>query len=430
MPTGFNDYLVALLITGVALWRAPAALRWGDTQLRALCAGYAGFAAALWLKTPVVEGLISRLPITDLAVLLEHYAGAAASVCIIIYVAAGYGPSDDSAPRPVVLTRKLARIAPAAALGFAVALTVVFATLVDRSHHTSDFVAEHVGEPGAAAYMTIYYVLQTTSCLANMYQWGRASRLSPSRPLRIGLAVLAIAMALATAYIIIRVLYMWGAVVSPALRPAAPTVADITAGIQLVMFICFAVGTSIPTSNAAAARWTNSRLRKDLKSLHRDLIAAFPDVAFEASLANFRGRSLVPSVPWMRKLFDWSMPIAIEDRLAFRIHALADAVEQLRHYAPPGLFDAAEDFVAAAGGDVHEDERPNPQAAAEAVYIKAALVAFALGERRARPSERLPRKPLLSIEAEARWWRQVQEQYAAVTKEQATNVLLAASAMA
>lgn len=424
MPTGFFDYFIATLLTGVTLWRVPGALRWGDAQLQALCACYAGYATALWLKTPIVQDWVLQVPITDLTVLLEHYAACVAIVYSLVYVSVGYGRADDSTPRPVVLTRKLARIAPATSLAFAIALTLAFATIVDRSHSTSDFVASHAGQPGAAAYMTIYYVLQTLSCLANMYQWGHASRLSPSRALRIGLAVLAIAMALATVYMIIRVIYMWGAVAFPALRPVGPAVAHITAGIQLVMFTCFAVGTSIPTSNAAAARWANSRLRRDLKLLHRDLVAAFPDVAFEASL---RRGSLVASVPGLRKIFDWSMPI--EDRLAFRIHALADAVEQLRHYAPPGLFDAAEDFVAAAEDDLPEEERPNPQAAAEAIYIKAALVAFELGERRARPSEALPRKPLLSNEAEARWWRQVQEHYASVTKEQAASVLLAASAV-
>ncbi|MEU6331494.1 MAB_1171c family putative transporter [Streptomyces sp. NPDC047049] len=425
MQTGFFDYLAALLMTGVALWRAPAALRWGDTQRRALCACYAGYAAALWPKTPIVADWLSHIPVTDLAVLLEHYAGSAAVMCIIIYVAAGYGRIDDSAPRPVVLTVRLARVAPATAAVFALGLTAAFLTLVDRSHSTSDFVAEHVGQPGAAAYLTIFYVWLGSSCLVCGYQWASAARLSSSRPLRVGLAVLATAMVLGSVYIVIRVIYMWGAVAFPSLRAYGSSVAHITAGIQLVMFITFAAGCSIPTSNVAAGRWTSSRLLKDLKTLHHDLIACFPDVAFEGSL---RRRSALASVPVLRKFFDWSMPIDV--RLGFRIHAIADAMEQLRHYAPPDLFEHAEDYAATMEEELPEEERPNPQAVAEAIYIRAALAGFALGTYRATPSDPLPRKPHVSVEAEARWWRQVQAQYTAITPAEAWSLLLTAAAEA
>lgn len=50
-------YLIAGLMTAVALWRMPAAL-WGDEEdkrRRALWGCYAGFAAALWTKTQIVR---------------------------------------------------------------------------------------------------------------------------------------------------------------------------------------------------------------------------------------------------------------------------------------------------------------------------------------------------------------------------------------
>ncbi|MFF9786268.1 MAB_1171c family putative transporter [Streptomyces nigrescens] len=418
MPTGFFDYFAALLISGIALWRAPA-LRWGDRERRALCGCYAGYAAALWPKTLIVQDWLSHVPITSLPVLLEHYAGSAAVAFIIIYVAAGYGPEGGPETRPIVMTRRLARVIPTVAGVFCLALTIVFFTAVNRDQPTNDFVAEYVGQAGAAAYMTLFYILLGSSCLVCGYQWGSAARLAPSRPLRIGLAALATAMVLGSAYIVIRTLYMWGAVAFPALRPYSLAIGHITAGIQLVMFVTFAAGSSIPTSNAAASRWASSRLLKDLKPLHRDLTAAFPDVAFERSL---HGPSRLATLPGVRKLFDWSMPIDV--RLAIRVHALADAVEQLRHYAPPELFDAAENFVAVVEEELPEEQRPNPQAAAEGLYIKAALLAFALGERSAKPSAPLPRKPLVSTEAEAQWWRQVQNQYVLVTPSQASGVLL------
>ncbi|MCZ1012083.1 MAB_1171c family putative transporter [Streptomyces lydicus] len=425
MPTGFFDYFAAMLITGVALWRAPA-LRWGDKERWALCGCYASYAAALWPKTPVVQDWLSRIPITDLVILLGHYAGTSAVVFIITYVAAGYGPPDGPEPRPVVITRRLARFAPAIGVIFALTLTVVFFVVVDRSQPSTDFVAERGGQTGVALYMTIFYILLWTSNLVCGYQWRRAARLSSSRPLRIGLTALAISMALGSTYIIIRTIYVWGAVLFPALRPYGDAIGHITAGIQLLMFVTFAAGSSIPTSNAATRRWANSRLLKELKPLHRDLTEAFPDVAFERSL---HSRSALASLPGGSKLIDWSMPIDV--RLAIRVHALADAVEQLRHFAPPELFDCAEEFaedhVAAVGEELPEEERPNPQAVAEAVYIRAALAAFALGKYRVTPSAPLPRKPHVSAEAEARWWRQVQSQYVAITSKEAFEVLLTAA---
>ncbi|WP_310728281.1 DUF6545 domain-containing protein [Streptomyces sp. N2A] len=423
MPTGLHNYLIASLISGVALWRAPA-LWGGDTQRRALCGTYACYGAALWAKTPIVQGWLAGTPITDLAVLLEHYAGSAAVVCIIIYVAAGYGPPSPSDPLPVVLTRHVARIAPASALVVAIALTTLFLTAVHRSHATYDFVAEHAGEPGAAAYMTLFYLLLGTSCLICGYQWGGATRLAPSRPLRIGLAVLTGAMVLGSAYIVIRTTYIWGAVAFPELRPYGPAVAHSTAVIQLITFVALAAGSSIPTSNTAASRLSAACLLRQLRPLHRDLVAAFPDVAFDRSL---RRRSTLASVPLLQIFVDLAMPVEV--RLAIRVHAMADVAEQLRHYAPPDLLAAAEDLVA----NIEEktfDGRRNAQAAAEGVYLRAALVAFDRGARRAAPSAPLPRKPLVSVEAEARWWRQVQEQYLATRAHQAEKVLDAASAWA
>ncbi|MFD8546309.1 MAB_1171c family putative transporter [Streptomyces sp. NPDC059649] len=423
MPTGLADYLIAVLISGVALWRAPA-LWCGDTQRRALCGAYACYGAALWPKTPIVQGWLAGIPITDLAVLLEHYASSAAVVCLIVYVAAGYGPPGPSDPRAVVVTRRFARIVPAAAVMAVIAMTTVFLTGVHRSHTTHDFGVEHAGDPGAAAYMTTFYLLLGATCLVCGYQWGSATRLASSRPLRIGLAVLTAATVLCSAYIVVRTMYLWGAVAIPELRALGPDVARSTAALELIMLVAFASGSSIPTSNAAADRLSAACLLRHLGPLHRDLVAAFPDVAFERSL---RRRSALASVPLLRSFVDLAMPVEV--RLAIRVHAMADVAEQLRHYAPPELLPAAEDFIA----DLEEstpDWRRNAQAAAEGVYIRAALVAYRRGHRRAVPSAPLPRKPLVSMEAEARWWRQVQEQYQATCPHQAEKVLDAALAWA
>ncbi|MEV8529557.1 DUF6545 domain-containing protein [Streptomyces sp. NPDC052000] len=100
------------------------------------------------------------------------------------------------------------------------------------------------------------------------------------------------------------------------------------------------------------------------------------------------------------------------------MHTLTDAVEQLRDYAPPGLFYAAEDAV-----EESAEDWPNPQAAAEALYIKTALLAVTRSQRTRCSSEPLPGKPLTTTEDEARWWAQVQHAYASIPPRQAEELL-------
>ncbi|KAA6224028.1 hypothetical protein CP973_20840 [Streptomyces albofaciens JCM 4342] len=73
------------------------------------------------------------------------------------------------------------------------------------------------------------------------------------------------------------------------------------------------------------------------------------------------------------------------------------------------------------------EARPNPQAAAEALYIKAALRAVAHGRRNRTSSEPLPRKPLVNTEDEARWWVQIQREYSAVSPRLAEELLQSVS---
>src|SRR5262249_5036663 len=78
---------------------------------------------------------------------------------------------------------------------------------------------------------------------------------------------------------------------------------------------------------------------------------------------------------------------------------IADAVEQLRHFAPPMLLDEAMEAAAD-----HED----PDAATEAHWINAVLVAATADERRQEPSQARPAKPISDTDGEAAWLLRVQ----------------------
>ncbi|MGW8377528.1 MAB_1171c family putative transporter [Streptomyces sp. ODS28] len=420
----FFKYTAAVFLTVVALWRAPASLRYGDLQRRALCGCYAGFAASAWLQTPAVAASVAHAPVAEVSVLAQECLGTAAIASIIAYVGAAYGRSDEeSPPRYVVISRFIARISPRVALGVVVALTFAFFALVDRrgGGGSVDFAAEHAGEWGAAAFLSVIYAYLAASCSVTGYQWASAARRAETRPLRTGLSLMALAMVIGMLYVVIRTVFIWAAVAAPeAGRELAPTVARLTGVMPPLLLVTFSAGSSIPTVRAAVARWAGFRLLRELEPLWRDLIRVFPDLAFENALPG-RGRGAGRPTPLWRDLTDWSLPLGV--RLSSRVHQIADGVEQLRGYAPPGLFHAAEDAVEEAAEEA--EDPPNPQAAAEALYIRAALCAAARGLRlpSGEVSEALPRKALSRTEDEARWWRQVQREYAALSPAEGEALL-------
>ncbi|MEJ8654816.1 DUF6545 domain-containing protein [Streptomyces sp. MS1.AVA.3] len=291
---GIFDYTVAWLMTVVTLWRAPA-LYYGDTERRALWSCYAAFAMSLWLKTPVVLRVVNEQPIVDLPVLLGHYFDAAGIVAIISYVAVSYGTSTRAgAARHVIMSLRIARIGPSLALGVATALTVLFFT-VDRPVPTTDFVVAHIGQWQAAAYLTVFYLLLAISTSITGYQWAGASRRAETRALRAGLILMTVASGIGMAYAVIRSVCIWAAVFLPSIHGVVPAVAHATAGMQAALFVCLAAGAAIPTATTASTRWATWRTLWSLYPLWRDLVSAFPQVAFESVTPGWKGRP--PAIP-------------------------------------------------------------------------------------------------------------------------------------
>src|SRR6478609_5636739 len=123
----YFSYLTAVVMTAIAVWRFPA-VRYGDSHRRALWGGYAGFAVALWLYTPVAMAAADRIPVVDLSALLRHFASTAAIVSALTYVATSYGRSSAAAvPRHVAIARWIARASyRAGAVGVALMAILFF----------------------------------------------------------------------------------------------------------------------------------------------------------------------------------------------------------------------------------------------------------------------------------------------------------------
>ncbi|WP_035804690.1 MAB_1171c family putative transporter [Kitasatospora mediocidica] len=400
---GFWAYAVAATMTAVAVWRLPAVL-YGDSHRRALWGCYVGFAAALWLKSPAVESWLNNSPIVDLSILLKHYVSTAALLAILTYVVASYGRSDEAViPRHVAVARWIERVAWKAAIGQLALMTVLFFTVVNRSHPSVDFVPDHAGQWGASTYESIFYIYLGASSAVTCYQWSSAARRAETRLLRTGLVLMAVAMAIGVLYVFIRTAFMWVAVFHHLSHGFDDGLGKFTEAMQIVLFFLFAVGVSIPTTDAAATRWRSWRTLWRLYPLWRDLMTAFP------------GTALQPPASRWREAARTSPPLDV--RLDRCTQDIADAVDQLRHYAPPTLLFAAED-AAAAGAD--------PQPAAEALWIRAALAAVAAGERNDEASPALPSKPISDSDAEASWLLRVQQAYAQADPDQARELREAA----
>ncbi|MCX4963548.1 hypothetical protein OHA98_01700 [Streptomyces sp. NBC_00654] len=363
-PLDLAGYLIAGLMTAVALWRMPAAL-WGDEEdkrRRALWGCYAGFAVALWTKTRAVRIGLNNSAVTDLAVLIKHYTATIAILAILSYIVAIYGryPDADGVPRHVRFARLVQQIAAKASVATLILLTVLFFTVVDRSVPSDRFVSDHAGQWGATLYMSVFYLYLGAASAVCAYQWALATADARLRHLRVGLGMMTFAMFIGVGYTVSRTLFLWVSVVDRPSEDFALRFDEITEAAQLVLFAFFAVGASIPAFSKGAHRAKLWRAQVKLHALWYELMAAFPDQPFD------------PPGSLARELTRFDTPADLRiDRWAADI---ADAVEKLRHYVPDGLLPAA---ARAAAEDTRDPRRTGPLT--DAYWIRAALAAKASG---------------------------------------------------
>lgn len=409
-PLDLAGYLVAGLMTAVALWRMPAAL-WGDEEdrrRRALWGCYAGFAVALWTKTRVVRIGLNDSPVTDLAVLIKHYTATIAILAILSYIVAIYGQYADegAVPRHVRFARLIQQVAAKASAATLVLLTVLFFTVVDRSVPSDRFVADHAGQWGATLYMSVFYLYLGAASAVCAYQWALATASARARHLRVGLGMMTFAMFIGVGYTVSRTLFLWVSVVDQPSETFALRFDEVTEAAQVVLFAFFAVGASVPALSNVRRRAKLWRAQVRLHGLWFELMTAFPDQPFE------------PPAPLARELTRFDTPADLRvDRWAADI---ADAVEKLRHYVPDALFPAAE---AAAGSGGREQAGP----LADAYWIKAALVARDAGAP-AGEAAAVGTQHATDQDGEVAWLVRVAAAYRTVTPERARRILESASA--
>ncbi|WP_405714358.1 MULTISPECIES: MAB_1171c family putative transporter [unclassified Streptomyces] len=410
-PLDLAGYLVAVLMTAVALWRMPAAL-WGDEEdkrRRALWGCYAGFAAALWTKTRAVRIGLNDSAVTDLAVLIKHYTATIAILAILSYIVAIYGryPDGGTVPRHVRFARAIQQVAAKASIATLILLTVLFFTVVDRSVPSDRFVSDHAGQWGATLYMSVFYLYLGAASAVCAYQWALATAGAGLRHLRVGLGMMTFAMFIGVGYTVSRTLFLWVSVIDTPSESFALRFDEITEAAQVVLFAFFAVGASIPALSKGQRRAKLWRAQVKLHGLWRELMTAFPEQPFD------------PPASLTRELTRFGTPADLRiDRWAADI---ADAVEKLRHYVPDTLLPAAKDAAAADG--TTDAEKAGPLA--EAYWIKAALAAKA-GGASASTAAAIETQHATDQDGEVAWLVRVAAAYRTVPQDRAARVLAAA----
>ncbi|MFF3173980.1 MAB_1171c family putative transporter [Streptomyces sp. NPDC057900] len=408
-PLDLAGYLIAGLMTAVALWRMPAALRGdeADRRRRALWGCYAGFAAALWTKTRAVRIGLNDSSVTDLSVLIKHYTATIAILAILSYIVAIYGQyaDDGDIPRHVRFARLIQQVATKASVATLVLLTVLFFTVVDRSVPSDRFVADHAGQWGATLYMSVFYLYLGTASAVCAYQWALATASARLRLLRIGLGMMTFAMFIGVGYTVSRTLFLWVSVIDDPSEAFALRFDEITEASQVVLFAFFAVGASIPALGNVRRRAKLWRAQVRLHALWYELMTAFPEQPFD------------PPASLVRELTRFGTPADLRiDRWAADI---ADAVEKLRHYAPAGLL-AAAGAAAGTGDGTGDGDRTGPLA--EAYWIKAALAAHAAGVAPGDAAA-VGSRHATDQDGEVAWLVRVAAAYRTVTAEQARRIL-------
>lgn len=384
-------WIAPVAMTATAVWRFPALWR-GERLQRSLWLCCVGFAAALWCRVPQVKFALDHSPVTDLSALLKYVTSLAAILAGLTYIIGVYeSPTHTTSPPPrhVAVSRWVSRTAHGFALAWLAALVILFFTAVDRNRPSVDFAAEHAGQWGAGLFLTGAYAYLGAAAATACFQWGRASRRAEYRSLRIGLALMSAAMLIYTVYPALRIVTVWAPT-----GASAGTMRAIADSVTLTVALLWATGVAVPSTIVLADRWAAWRTLQKLYPLWSDLVHQFPHLGFQPVGSRFSEAVRL-----------WA---PLDMRLDRRTQEIGDAVEQLRHFATPDLLPCAQ-YLA----ECHED----PDPAAEAYWISAALVSAKSGRRSPSPARALPDKPLTSSRAEAYWLAMVVDVYIRVAPE-------------
>ncbi|MFE7130780.1 MAB_1171c family putative transporter [Streptomyces sp. NPDC057638] len=332
------EIAVLVMLWAVTLWRVPSAIR--TVKQRALWVSIAGLTLSMTFRYPdVMDWVNARSGIPNVATLLKHVFGIIAAGAVVDFVIAISRPETDRRIRP----RHLVGLTAVATM------SVLFGFVPE--HRVIEFYEENVGNVWASLYYAVFIVyLGYAMAVATWLFWDSARHAS-TRPLRVGVRLMGIGTAIGVLYAATRATYMvlrLTGLADSSSDSAADAVTDLCKYVSIGLIL---VGSSLPAFGVARRSLQDWRSHRDLQPLWRDLTTATPDIVLNAPLP--RG----PRV-----------------RLHRTVIELRDAALALAPYAD-------EDLKERAGAAARTRVARDPEAAAEALWLKAAM------ENKARGAE-------------------------------------------
>ncbi|MGX1907713.1 MAB_1171c family putative transporter [Streptomyces phaeochromogenes] len=396
-------YVVALLFWLSAFWRLSSAL-WGDHRRRALWGMVIAFAAVWTLKTPLVDYGMDHSGINDLSSVVKHVIAIGGIYSLLSYVLAVYGSQDESSDeRYVRVSRTVSKVALKAAVVTVACLILLFAFAIDRSKPTEHFVTGHSGEIGMTVYMSLVYLYMGGAAAVAAYQWGSVVRRTTNRLMRVALGMMCASMGLGVLYALIRTTYVFYVTVATPTDRIADLQESITEPLQTALFPLLLLGLTVPASRALVDRVRAFTALARLHPLWRDLAVAFPGPVMLKPTRSKLGATA-------DRLHDiFRLDQSANDRLARYVTEIRDAIAELQYYAPADLFGRAQQY--ARDHAARDATDTDIFAAAEALWIRAALALKARGTSPAPTQADFSSASGGNFDSEVPWLQQVSTHY-------------------
>ncbi|QNP71529.1 hypothetical protein IAG44_20250 [Streptomyces roseirectus] len=360
--------ILALLLLQAAV-RLPGTLR-GQRRSRSLSGAFTAFAIAWWLRTGLGRNAVDPLGVNDLPTLLKHVLAIAGICVLLMYVCDVYAEEDTSA-RHIRISTLVQRATAYASVATVVCMTTVFFLVLDRSKTGKDspyFIGRHMGDPGLALYMGLFYTYVVAAALVCAYQWGRAARRAGHWSLRTGLTMMATGMTLIVIYAVMRTLFLSVATLHPLPARDLADQEHITDTVLYTGFLLWLLGSIVPALRALLTRARSIHAILRLHPLWRDLALAVDGIALYQPAHLLRGHRAAAPLSTLRDVLSHDATPQI--RLGRYITEIRDATHELRRRAPADLYERAVQFAEAKG-----HRGPEAAVTAEAYWLKAALPA-------------------------------------------------------
>ena len=331
---------VLLLLWGMVLWRAPAAVR--IPRQRALWLTFAALTLSMTLRLPTVMNAIDGgTGVNNLSTLVKHLLGILAAAALLEFV---YGITRQDGGEG----RRARMVITAVAL---TSLAVLFA-LVPRESQAEKFFETHTGTPAATAYLLVWFgYLGTAMAIATALFWG-AARHAGASWLRTGLRLLGLGTAAGVLYALCRAGYLVLRLFGFGDAQDDAAVADVTDLLKHAAIALILLGTSIPAAGVAWGGWRRWRHLRRLRPVWHELTLAVPEVVLGEELRRLELRL----------------------RLHRQVVEIRDAILTLQPYADDEQRAAAQDAAERSGLDAQQR-----RLLADACWVEAARYAKLAG---------------------------------------------------